>query len=139
MLGSGPRSSLTATRAASLLRDAQERTTPDLAVGDSTCPAGPYRVGHVMTCSLRLESSLVVYRVQVTTDVEIGLEPIRPIIDTQKAAELVTSKEPGATATCGLPRIRQVDVGFVFSCTTATSTWDFTVKDQDGQLSGVRR
>ena len=59
------------------------------------------------------------------------------IIPSQK--KLVEAKEPGAAADCGLPRVRQVDIGFRFSCTTATSTWEFTVKGEDGQLSGVRR
>ena len=137
--GTGPRSSMTATAAAATMRREQERTTPDLAVGTTTCPAGPYRVGHRMVCLLELEGTEVSYVVEITSDTSINLTALRTIIDTRKAAALIEGSEPGTTADCGPPRIRQVEVGATFACTTATSTWDFTVQDEDGQLSGVRR
>jgi len=137
--GAGPRSSMTATAAAATMRREQERTTPDLAVGAATCPAGPYRVGHRMVCLLDLEGTEVSYVVEITSDTTINLTAVRTIIDTRKAAALIEGSEPGTTADCGPPRIRQVEVDATFECTTATSTWDFTVQDADGQLSGVRR
>ena len=139
VLGSGAPSSLTTAQAAAQLEADQQRTAPDLAVGTATCPPEPYRVGHAMICSIPLEGTIVSYRVEVTGDTTVIPTALRPVIDTRKAAELVEAKEAGAAADCGLPRVRQVDVGSRFSCTTATSTWDFTVKGQEGQLSGVRR
>ena len=139
MLGSGAPVSLTAAQAAAQLMADQQRTAPDLAVGTATCPPEPYRVGHVMICSIPLEGTIVSYRLEVTGETTVMPTAVRPVIDTRKAAEVVEAKEPGAAVDCGLPRIRQVDVGFRFSCTTAASTWDFTVKGQDGKLSGVRR
>ena len=139
VLGSGAPVSLTAAQAAAQLEADQERTAPDLAVGTAICPLEPYRVGHVMICSIPLEGTIVSYRVEVTSETTVRPTALRPVIDTRKSAELVEAKEAGATADCGQPRVRQVDVGSRFSCTTASSTWDFTVKDEEGQLSGVRR
>jgi len=139
MLGSGSPVSLTAAQAAAQLKVDQQRTAPGLAVGTATCPPGPYRVGHLMICSISLEDTIVSYQMEVTGDATVIPTALRPVIDTRKAAELVEAREPGAAVECGLPRVRQVDVGSTFSCTTATSTWDFTVKGQEGQLSGVRR
>lgn len=139
LLGSGAPTGLTAAQAASQLNADQQRTAPGLIVGTATCPPEPYRVGHLMICSIPLEGTIVSYRVEVTSDTTIIPTALRPVIDTFKAVELVEAKEPGAAADCGLPRVRQVDIGFRFSCTTAASTWEFTVKGEDGQLSGVRR
>ena len=139
VLGSGAPASLTAAQAAGQLEADQERTAPGLAVGTATCPPGPYRVGHVMICSIPLEGTLVSYRMEVTGDTTVIPTALRPVIDTRRAAELVETREPGAAVDCGLPRVRQVDIGFRFSCRTATSTWNFEVENDEGRLSGVRR
>ena len=139
VLGSGAPVSLTSTQAAARLKVDQQRTAPGLAVGTATCPPEPYRVGHLMVCSIPLEGTIVSYRLEVTGETTVIPTAVRPVIDTRKAAELIEAEEPGATVDCGLPRVRQVDIGSRFSCTTPTSTWEFTVKGQEGQLSGTRR
>lgn len=139
VLGSGAPVPLTAAQAGAQLKADQQRTAPGLAVDTATCPPEPYRVGHVMICSIPLEGTIVSYRLEVTGDTTVIPTALRPVIDTRKAAELVEAKEPGTAADCGLPRVRQIDVGFRFSCTTPSSTWEFTVKGEDGQLSGIRR
>ena len=139
VVGTGPPSTVTAAQATGFLKEQQEKVLPDVPVTSVTCPPGPYNVGHVIICRLVLQFTPVQYRVEITGVDSLQVKPVKPIIDTDKAEALVESNEPGATADCGSPRIRQVDIGATFSCRTATSTWDFTVRDEQGQVAGIRR
>lgn len=137
--GTGPRSPVAASDLTSFLRNQQSKAFPDTAVGAVTCPPGPYRVGHVILCDMELEGSPVRYRLEITGVTTYNAAAIAPIIDTNKAEKLVESSETGTTADCGPPRIRQLTVGSTFSCTTASSTWEFTVQDDNGRVEGFRR
>jgi len=139
VVGTGAATSITAADMTRFLREEQLKATPTLAVGTITCPPGPFRVGHVVICRMRLEDANVQYRVEVTSTTFISAKAVRPIIDTVKAEDLVETKEPGSTATCGAPRVRQVEIRSTFTCRTASSTWDFTVKDEQGQIEGIQR
>ena len=136
--GTGEAATVTASSITRFLREEQLKTTPDVTVGAISCPPGPYRVGHVVLCRMRLEDADVLYRVEITGTTAYNAKAARPIIDTDKAEALVEQNELDATADCGSPRIRQVDIGYEFTCTTATSTWDFTVKDEGGRIEGSR-
>jgi len=137
--GTGPASSVTASQAVAFLKEEQEKALPDVPVDDVSCPPEPYNVGHVIVCRLVLQGSPVLYPVEITAVDLFQVKQTKPIIDTDKAEKLVQDREPGTTADCGSPRIRQVDVGATFSCETESSTWDFTVSDEDGQVAGTRR
>ena len=137
--GTGPTATVTAADAEGFLKEQQQKVLPDVPVGTVTCPPEPYRVGHVIICRLVLQGTPVLYRVEITGIDFLQVKPTRPIIDNDKAEVLVEQNEVGAQADCGSPRIRQVDVGAAFSCRTATSSWDFTVRDENGQVAGTRR
>jgi len=81
----------------------------------------------------------LLFRIEIVDVSKITGVPVGVVIDTRKAAALVESQEPGTSADCGLPRIRQVGTGYSFVCTTATSTWDITVEDKEGTISSARR
>lgn len=136
--GTGRLTSITATRAASSLRAEQQQKAPQLTVGAITCPAGTYREGQVVVCEMLLEDATVLYEVAVTGQQSLEFKPTDPVVDTDKAEALMQSKEPGTTADCGSPRVRQLDVGATFTCRSASSTWVFTVTP-DGDLFGTKR
>lgn len=121
------------------MKEQQEKALPDVPVSTVTCPSEPYRVGHVILCRMVLQATPVLYQVTITGVDALVVKPARPIIDTDKAEVLVEDNEVGSVADCGSPRIRQVEIGATFSCRTATSTWDFTVRDEYGQVAGTRR
>jgi len=130
---------VTADQAAGFLKEQQEKVLPDVPVDSVSCPPEPYNVGQVIICRVVLQGTPVLYRVDVTGVDSIQVKPTKPIIDTAKAETLIESKEPGVSPDCGSPRIRQVDVDSTFSCKTTASTWDFTVRDEKGQVAGTRR
>lgn len=136
--GIGAVSSVTAATAAPLVRDLQQRNYPDLTIGLTTCPPGPYRIGHVVVCRKELGDAAVLVRVEITGDQTLTSVPASPIVDTDQAEALMEEKEPGASAECGEPRVRQVQPGERITCRTATYTWDFTV-GADGGLTGTTR
>ena len=137
--GTGAPASVTSDQAEGFLRDEQEKVLPDVPVVSVDCPPEPYRVGHVILCRMMLQTTPVVYQVTITGEDALVVKPARPIIDTDKAEALVEQNEVGSEADCGSPRIRQVDVGATFTCRTAASTWEFTVRDDKGQVAGIRR
>ena len=137
--GTGPPASVTSDQAEGFLREEQEKVLPDVPVLSVDCPPEPYRVGHVILCRMVLQTTPVVYQVTITGEDALVVKPARPIIDTDKAEALVQQNEVGSVADCGTPRIRQVDIGATFTCRTAASTWEFTVRDDKGQVSGIRR
>lgn len=132
------RGSASAASAAAFLRDKQSEATPDLRVGSTTCPRGRYRVGDVVVCRMELEDASVQYRVEVTGERNLRIRPTTPIIDTDRAEALAEGAQPGTSAECGLPRVRQLDVGDRFSCRAGRTTWEFTVTTS-GNLSGAPR
>ncbi|MEJ7765276.1 MAG: hypothetical protein WKF86_07260 [Acidimicrobiales bacterium] len=137
--GTGPASSVTATQAAGFLKEEQEKALPDVTVDSAKCPPEPYNVGHVIICRLVLQGTPVLYEVEISDVESIRLKPpLMPIIDTDKAEALIETQEAGVQPDCGSPRIRQVEVGATFSCTTTSGSWEFTVKDENGQVSGSR-
>lgn len=137
--GTGARASTTSDELVDFLRKQQSRAFPDIAIGNVSCPSDPYRVGHVILCEMQLESSPVRYRVEISGVTTYLAAPDGPIIDTDKGESLIESTEPGSTADCGSPRIRQFTVGATFSCTTASTSWEFTVEDEEGRVTGSRR
>jgi len=136
--GIGPASSVTAAQAAGFLKEEQEKVLPDVTVDSVRCPPEPYNVGHVIICRVALQGTPVLYEVEVTDVEAIRVKPLKPIIDTDKAEALIETQEAGVEPDCGSPRIRQVEVGATFSCTTTSGSWEFTVKDENGQVSGSR-
>ncbi len=137
--GSGPTSSVTADQVKTFLKEEQEKAFPDVQVLSVTCPPEPYKVGHVILCRMVIQTTPIFFRVTITGVDGFETKLTKPVIDTDKAEELVETNEPGTVADCGSPRIRQVDVGATFPCRTAASTWDFTVRDENGQVTGRRR
>ncbi|MEO5680093.1 MAG: hypothetical protein ABIS47_10530 [Acidimicrobiales bacterium] len=135
--GTGPAASLTPSQAAGMLKQKQLEAMPDIPVGTVACPPGPYKVGHLVLCRVLLSGTPVIFWVKVTGDLSIDYGPAKPVIDTDKAEKLIEAKEPGTTADCGSPRIRQFDVGATFACRTATSTWNFSVLEKG--IEGTRR
>ena len=127
-----------ATRAAEFLRDKQREATPDLRVGATTCPKGRYREGDVVVCRMRLQDATVFYRVEVTGERTLRIRPTTPIIDTDRAEALVEEKQPGTRADCGLPQVRQLEVGDRFTCMAGRTVWDFVVTTSGG-VSGIPR
>lgn len=136
--GTGPPTRISASSAAASLRSKQRAGTPDLTIGAISCPPGPYRVGQVVVCGMRLEDAEVFYRTTVTGPETLDFTATSPIVDTDKAEALMESKEPGTTADCGAPRVRQLDVGATLTCSSAASTWVFTVTP-DGDLFGTKQ
>lgn len=137
--GTGAVSPLTNTQASRLVQEGVQSLNPGMSVGLALCPRAPYRVGHVMDCRVRLETSSVLYRATVSDEQSVDVGPTKPIVDTEKAEAEMEAKEPGTTAArCPLPRIRQLDVGEQITCRSASSTWDFTV-GADGALTGTPR
>jgi len=137
--GTGPPASVTADQAETFLQEEQEKVLPDVPVLSVACPAEPYKVGHVIICRMTLQTTPVLYQVTITDVNGLVVKPTKPIIDTDKAEDLIEANEAGSVADCGSPRIRQVEIGATFSCRTASSTWEFTVRDEKGQISGTRR
>lgn len=136
--GTGAMSAVNASNAASSLREKQQRATPDLTIGLVTCPPAPYLVGHVVVCRMDLGDATILYRVEITGEQTLRMEVVAPIVDTDDAEAVMEEKEPGATADCGEPRVRQVEVGGRITCQTQSYTWDFTV-GPDGNLTGTTR
>jgi len=136
--GTGPVTSFTNLGVGRLLQETLRPEHPGLSVGLALCPRAPYKVGHLMECRVLLQDAIVTYRVEVTGDDTIKAQATGPIVDTDEAEKRMEAAEPTGRASCGGPRIRQLEVGARLTCRTPSTTWDFTVTPA-GELEGAPR
>jgi Domain of unknown function (DUF4333) len=132
-----------------LLVSTQRRKSPNLKVGEATCPDRVRLVnGTRFTCTVRIEGTKAPYAVTLR-DVDaakatgrFALAPAKPIIDVSRIVGLIRSKlQPtarGATVTCGTAKVRVVEVGAAIACTItlgdAVQKVSAVVKDLQGTV-----
>ena len=111
------------------LVEEQEKKSPDLAVGEATCPEEvDVEETETFECTVEIEGVEAPYEVTLTKDPdgesgEFHFEAAKPIIDVSIVEDFIRSRlneqSAGAEVSCGDAAVLVTEVGATFDCTVS--------------------
>lgn len=134
---------------AAQIQEAQEKETPDLEVGDASCPDDEPEEGSTIECTISIDGVEAPYEVTFTAvdddGAEFDIAPARAIISVETTVEAIAAEFekqgfPDVTVDCGEAGVVVDDPGATFTCEVTDEaegsvTATVTIEDLEGNIS----